>query len=110
MTDLSGYRAMWLLAMFDLPVETPELKRRYAIFRKALLKDGFMMLQYSVYGRFCESEDAAEVHKKRVRRWVPEEGEVRVFALTDRQFAKMEVFRGKRRVPVEEEPPLLQLM
>lgn len=101
---------MWVLAMFDLPVDTPELRRHYTQFRKALLKDGFMMLQYSVYGRFCENDASAEVHKKRIKRWIPSDGEVRVMMVTDRQFARMEVIRGKRSVPPEETPPLLLLM
>ena len=56
---LSAYRSLWLIAMFDLPVETLENKRNYTRFRKALLKDGFMMLQFSIYARFLPSEEAA---------------------------------------------------
>ncbi|MGH9455773.1 MAG: CRISPR-associated endonuclease Cas2, partial [Terriglobia bacterium] len=44
---LSGYRAMWLFAMFDLPVDEKELRREYTQFRKGLLREGFTMLQYS---------------------------------------------------------------
>ena len=40
---------MWLFTMFDLPVTTPKAKKRYAQFRKLLIKEGFSMLQYSVY-------------------------------------------------------------
>ncbi len=53
---LSAYRSLWLIAMFDLPTETLENKRDYTRFRKGLLKDGFMMLQYSVYARYLPSE------------------------------------------------------
>ena len=62
--NLSAYRCMWLIAMFDLPVETTENRRDYVRFRKALLKDGFMMLQFSVYARFIPSEEAAEAHRQ----------------------------------------------
>ena len=61
---LSAYRSVWLMAMFDLPVETPDNKRDYVRFRKALLKDGFMMLQFSVYARYIPSEEAAEAPSK----------------------------------------------
>ena len=57
--NLSAYRAMWLLAMFDLPVETKDNRRDYVRFRRVLLKDGFMMLQFSVYARYIPSEEAA---------------------------------------------------
>lgn len=104
---LSAYRAMWLIAMFDLPVDTPKARKRYTKFRNSLLKDGFTMLQFSVYARFCASEDAAKVHRKRVREALPSEGQVRVMALTDRQFAKMEVYLGRKRE--KPEAPVTQL-
>ncbi|HHT9133449.1 MAG TPA: CRISPR-associated endonuclease Cas2, partial [Candidatus Avalokitesvara rifleensis] len=50
--EFSEYRAMWLFAMFDLPVDTKKARREYTRFRKALLTEGFTMLQYSVYARY----------------------------------------------------------
>ena len=61
--NLSAYRCMWLIAMFDLPVETAENRRDYVRFARPL-KDGFMMLQFSVYARFIPSEEAAEAHRR----------------------------------------------
>lgn len=52
---------MWLFAMFDLPVDQPALRREYAQFRKKLLKEGFTMLQYSVYAHYVASEKLARV-------------------------------------------------
>lgn len=99
---------MWLVAMFDLPVAEPQDRRNYARFRGALLKDGFMMLQFSVYARYVRSEEAAEAHRKVVRMAVPPEGEVRLIAVTDHQFGKMEVYYGrKRRAPERPQPQLL---
>ena len=98
---------MWLFAMFDLPVETPLLRKQYTQFRKALLKDGFTMLQYSVYARFCASEEAAAAHRALVRRFLPPHGQIRLLACTDVQFGKMEVYFGKSREKPEQ--PMLQL-
>lgn len=94
--------------MFDLPVETRENRRDYTRFRKALLKDGFMMLQLSVYARYIPSEEAAEAHRKTVRSAVPPLGQVRVVALTDHQFGRMEVFYGRK--PKDPEEPPAQIM
>ncbi len=105
----SEYRGMWLFAMFDLPVDDKEARRQYRHFRKALLAEGFTMLQYSVYARYCACEDASKVYRRRVRAKLPPEGHVRLMAITDRQFAKMEVFRGKSRKGVEAKPDQLQL-
>ena len=105
---LSAFRPMWLMAMFDLPVEEKIDRRNYARFRKALLKDGFMMLQYSVYARYLPSEEAAEAHRRTVRSAVPPLGQVRLIAVTDHQFGKMEVFYGRK--PREPEQPQNQML
>jgi CRISPR-associated protein Cas2 len=105
--NLSGYRFMWILVMFDLPVDTRKARRDYARFRKKLLKNGFDMLQYSVYARHCASQENAAVHVKRVENAVPPDGEVRVLTVTDKQFERMRIFWGKMRKPPEK--PLAQL-
>jgi len=106
---LSGYKAVWLLTMFDLPVDTRNARKRYAEFRKTLLKQGFSMLQYSVYGRFCASEESAQTHRNRVRAALPPEGYVRLLMVTDHQFAKMESYVGKADREPEKGPLQLAL-
>jgi len=100
---------MWLIAMFDLPVETMENRRDYTRFRKALLKDGFMMLQFSVYARFIPSEEAAETHRRTIKSCIPPLGQVRLLAITDIQFAKMEVFFGRKPRSPEDIPEQILL-
>lgn len=99
---------MWLFAMFDLPVHDKPLRRRYAQFRKALLSEGFTMLQYSVYARHCPSEDSAAVIRTRVQAQLPDHGQVRLLGVTDRQFGKMQVFYDKKTTPPE--APMAQFM
>ncbi|MEW6358394.1 MAG: CRISPR-associated endonuclease Cas2 [Planctomycetota bacterium] len=105
----SEYQAMWLFTMFDLPVDTKAARREYTRFRKALLAEGFSMLQYSVYARYCPSEESSEAHRRRVQAVLPPDGQVRLLGVTDRQFGKMEVFFGKNRKPVEDPPVQLML-
>ena len=95
--------------MFDLPVDTKKARRRYAQFRKALLKDGFARMQFSVYIRHCASRENAEVHLKRIEEAVPPEGEVRALTITDKQYERMRVFWGKRRKAPEQAPLQLEL-
>ena len=47
---------MRILVFFDLPVTTGEERRAYTKFRKFLIKDGFLMLQESVYLLMCDKE------------------------------------------------------
>lgn len=105
----SGYKAVWLLAMFDLPVKTQEQRKLYQQFQKGLLQEGFLRLQYSVYVRYLPSEDAAKRLRRRIRDRLPPEGQVRLLAVTDAQFGKMEVFQGKKRVDPEDAPEQLLL-
>ena len=105
----SGYRAVWIFAMFDLPTDTKKAIKDYTIFRKNLMKDGFCMVQYSVYVRHCASEENADVHFKRVKDFLPPDGEVRLVQVTDKQFERMQIFWGKRRKPVPEAPKQLEL-
>jgi CRISPR-associated protein Cas2 len=101
---------MWVIAMFDLPTDTPKARKAYARFRKALLDDGFTMIQYSVYAHHCASIDNAEVHVKRMGDQVPMQGEVRFLTITDRQFGRIMVFVGKKRQPTAPSPSQLVLL
>jgi CRISPR-associated protein Cas2 len=92
---------MWVVTMFDLPVDTKEAKRNYVDFRKLLLQDGFARLQFSVYARHCPSEENATVHSQRIEHSLPPDGEVRILTLTDKQFERMRIFLGKMRKPTE---------
>lgn len=73
----SGYKSMWLVTMFDLPVKTKKDRKIYATFRKSLLEQGFSMIQFSVYVRFCNSEEFAQKYRKAIRNILPEYGQVR---------------------------------
>lgn len=106
--ELSAYRFMWVVVLFDLPVETVAERRAYAQFRKRLLKDGFTMLQYSVYARHSSSEENAQVHINRMQYWVPDDGEVRILTITDKQFERMQIFWGKMRKLPPTQPQQLE--
>lgn len=104
-----GWRSMWVIAMFDLPVDTPRARKAYSRFRKTLLEDGFTMMQYSVYSRHCASIDNAEMHVRRMGERVPSQGEVRFMTITDRQFGRIQVFAGETRQPTAPSPSQMEL-
>lgn len=106
---VAAYRVMWLFAMFDLPVDTKTSRREYAQFRKKLLGAGFTMLQYSVYAKHLPSEEASESLRATVRAALPPRGQVRLMAVTDHQFGKMDVFYGKKRRAAEDPPMQIML-
>lgn len=87
-------RFVWLMVFFDLPVRTKPQRRRATRFRQFLKKDGYIMLQLSVYARVCRGQDAVEKHIRRVRTSLPKEGSVRALQVTDRQYGRMELMLG----------------
>ncbi|MBX3240831.1 MAG: CRISPR-associated endonuclease Cas2 [Chitinophagaceae bacterium] len=96
---------MWVLVFFDLPTETKKDRKIYARFRKEIMADGFNMFQFSIYMRHCASRENADVHIKRVKGILPEKGHIGIMCITDKQFAMMEIYRGKE---LTETPPVVQ--
>ncbi|MCK4983611.1 MAG: CRISPR-associated endonuclease Cas2 [Victivallaceae bacterium] len=97
----NAYRIMWLFVFFDLPVGSKEERRRATDFRKALLFDGFDMMQFSVYTRACPTKENAEVHVKRIKYAIPPDGKVSILAVTDKQFSMLINYWGAK----PEKPP-----
>ncbi len=105
MSRISEYRVMWVLVLFDLPTDTKKERKAAAKFRKDLISFGFTMFQFSIYIRNCPSSESAHVHMQRVKRYLPEYGKVGIISITDKQFANMELFIGKK---LAEKPPVDQ--
>ncbi len=106
---LSGYRIMWLLVMFDLPVGTKAERRRATQFRHALLDMGFEMSQFSNYLRYCAGKEAAEGYMAKIEAALPPSGKVHVLQITDKQYAKIRTFRGRDRERPRGNPDQLAL-
>lgn len=92
---LNAYHIMWMFVFFDLPVTTKKERKAAADFRKDLQKDGFVMMQFSVYVRHCASYESMDVHKRRVKSIMPITGKVNILAVTDKQYGDMETIFGK---------------
>lgn len=87
-------RFMRILVFFDLPVTTKRQRSEAAKFRKFLLQDGYHMLQFSVYARTCNGNDAVEKHKARLKRCIPDNGSIRVLVITEKQYETIEILLG----------------
>lgn len=86
---------MRVLVFFDLPITTSENKRAYVKkFRKFLLKNGFMMLQESVYCKLALNGTAVKAIVDNVHKNKPEEGLVQLLSVTEKQYAKMDIIVG----------------
>ncbi len=84
-------RAMRLLVMFDLPNGSKAERKSYSEFRKFLIKDGYIMDQFSVYTRVMLGRDSAEAHLARLKANLPKAGRVTALVLTEKQYEDREV-------------------
>lgn len=89
-----NYKMGWLIVFFDLPTTSDEDKKNYVAFRKNLLNDGYLMIQFSVYARACVSHDRVLTHTRRVKSFLPPKGAVRCLFVTNIQWEKTFVFYG----------------
>lgn len=85
---------MRVLVFFDLPVITDENRRAYRNFRKFLLKNGFVMLQESVYSKLALNTTAVNAIVDNVHKNKPEEGLIQLLTVTERQYQKMDIIIG----------------
>lgn len=87
---------MRIMVFFDLPVVTPKEKKAAAKFRKFLLKDGYHMMQWSVYSRICNGLDAVSMHENRLKQNLPPKGSVRLLTLTEKQYESIDILVGEK--------------
>lgn len=86
---------MRLIVMFDLPTDTPQARHSYVKFRRGLIKNGFYMIQESVYTKMLLNQSVEESARQAVRKIKPTNGSVMMFSLTEKQFSKWECVVGE---------------
>ncbi len=87
---------MRMIVFFDLPTLTAQDRRQYRQFRKNLIKNGFMMLQESVYCRMVLNSTVEKSVAEAIRCAKPPEGTVQLLTVTEKQFSKMEFITGEK--------------
>ncbi len=97
---MSGFRFMRMMVFFDLPTLTLEDQRNYRKFRKTLIKNGFVMLQESVYCRMMTSPSMESSIKNLIHSNKPSKGLVQMLMITEKQFVKMEYVVGENQSDV----------
>lgn len=107
---LSGYRLMWMIVMFDLPVGTAQDRKAATDFRFRLLDEGFEMAQYSVYFRYCVGPEQAEALTRRITSDLPEGGKIDVLFITDKQYQRIQSFQQGRAAGAKKNPEQFVLL
>lgn len=92
-----SYRYMRIIVMFDLPVVSISDRREYNKFRKYLIKNGFFMMQESVYCKLAQNSTAADLIIDNIRKNKPLSGLVQALKITEKQFSKIDYIVGKKK-------------
>lgn len=100
---------MWVMVMFDLPVQSAMQRRAANRYRLLLLDLGFSMAQLSVYVKYLVNATGLLPILPLLKRNTPQAGEVRILRLTDDQWASMYRYYGSEEVNVESKPTQLAL-
>lgn len=95
-----SYRFMRMLIFFDLPTETAANRREYRKFRNMLIKNGFIMMQESVYCRMALNSSVMRSVVEIVKRNKPSDGIVQLLTVTEKQFSSMTYITGTYKTDV----------
>ncbi len=99
-TKEMSFRYMRIIVFFDLPVETSDDRRAYRYFRKFLIKNGFLMMQESVYSKLVLNTTVASTVMGIVRKNCPADGLVQMLMVTEKQYNSIEMIIGEKRSDV----------
>lgn len=87
---------MRMILMFDMPVETAEERKAYRKFRKFLIKEGFIMHQFSVYSKLLLNSSANNAMLERLKINNPKKGSITLLTVTEKQFSRMIYLNGEK--------------
>src|SRR5438067_2125626 len=88
-------RQMRIIVLYDLPTLTKENRKSFRYFHKYLLKNGYYMLQFSVYVKLCYTFDYARESSQKLEKNSPKVGNVRYLLITEKQFRNMKMIVGE---------------
>lgn len=86
---------MRLMIFFDLPTVTNKDLTEYRRFRKFLLKNGFIMMQESIYCKIVLNNNSTKLLKTQINKNLPPNGLVQLMQITEKQFGDIEYLVGK---------------
>lgn len=90
-----SYRFMRMIVMFDLPSTTTDELREYRKFRKFLIKNGFIMVQESVYSKLALNSTTVHLLSENIRKNKPASGLVQLLVVTEKQYNSIEYIIGE---------------
>lgn len=81
---------MRVLVFFDLSTETIKDRKIYSKFRRFLIKEGFIMMQESVYSKLTLNNSVTSAIRDKIEKNKPPKGIVQMLVITEKQFSSMD--------------------
>lgn len=97
-----SYRYMRIIVFFDLPTTTYLDQKEYRKFHKLLIKNGYLMMQESVYCKLALNNSIVKSEKQKLIKNKPKSGLVEVLVTTEKQFSQIEYIVGKKEKKAED--------
>lgn len=91
---------MRVLVFYDLPMEDGDDRLAYQRFHRYLIKNGFLMMQESVYCKLALNQTAVDAIMANLRKNKPAEGILQVLCITEKQFARCEYILGESKTNI----------
>lgn len=86
---------MRMMLFFDLPSVTNSDKKEYRKFVKFIKKEGFIMLQESVYVKLATNQTNVDSELKQLKLNLPNGGYVALLNITEKQFNSISFLCGE---------------
>ena len=91
---------MRIILFFDLPSVTYNDQKEYSKFYKFLIKNGYIMMQESVYAKLALNNSVVLSEKEKLKKNKPAKGLVQILVITEKQFSRMEYIIGNKKTDV----------
>ncbi|AGM26524.1 CRISPR-associated protein Cas2 [Spiroplasma syrphidicola EA-1] len=87
---------MRMIVFYDLPTIVKIDLKNYNKFHKFLIKNGFYMIQYSIYCKLCINLDEVNKNNNKIDLNKPPKGNIRILVITEKQYESIKIIVGSK--------------
>lgn len=93
-----NYKYMRVIVMYDLPNNNYQENKEYMKFRKLLIKNGYIMMQFSIYSKCLNVKTKFNLEVNKIKKFIPTQGNIRILAVTEKQYLDMIFLKGETNI------------
>lgn len=95
---MTKYNFMRIIVMYDLPNNNFDENKDYTKFRKNLIKNGYIMMQFSVYIKCLNTKTKFKNEVKKISKFIPTQGNIRILTVTEKQYQDIIYLNGESNI------------